>query len=107
IPAAFAEPHVEGGIEFRLGRPSIAPLQPRVWRQIWDSVSLDLPPSDYGPPAGDPELRFAIAGYLGRSRGVACGADDVVVTSGAVQALDLSARAVLAPGDAAAFEEPG
>jgi GntR family transcriptional regulator/MocR family aminotransferase len=107
IPVPVDDPHLDGGIEFRLGRPSVAPLQPRVWRQIWDGVAGSLPPPDYGPPGGDPELRAAITGYLGRARGVACGADDVVVTSGAIQALDLVARAVLAPGDAAAFEEPG
>lgn len=56
---------------------------------------------------GDPELRLALARWVGRTRGIACDADDVVVTTGAAQALDLLARATLAPGDAVAFEEPG
>ncbi|HUG15797.1 MAG TPA: PLP-dependent aminotransferase family protein [Thermomicrobiales bacterium] len=66
-----------------------------------------MPPSDYGAPAGDPELREAIAGYLRRWRGVACGAGDVVVTAGAIQAVDLIARAIIEPGDTVGFEEPG
>ena len=106
LPPA-AEVEYPGAIEFRLGRPFTTQLPADVWRRVWNDVSGQLPPSDYGPPAGDPELRAAIAGYLRRSRGVACSADDVIVTAGAIQALDLIARATLAPGDAVGFEEPG
>lgn len=104
-PAAPIE--YPGAIEFRLGRPFTTPLPADVWRRVWNDVSSQLPPSDYGAPAGDPELRAAIAGYLRRSRGVACSADDVIVTGGAVQAVDLIARATLAPGDSVAIEDPG
>jgi GntR family transcriptional regulator/MocR family aminotransferase len=106
LPPA-AEVEYPGAIEFRLGRPFTTQLPADVWRRVWNDVSGQLPPSDYGAPAGDPELRAAIAGYLRRSRGVACGADDVIVTAGAVQAIDLIARATLAPGDAVGFEDPG
>ncbi|HYI16759.1 MAG TPA: PLP-dependent aminotransferase family protein, partial [Thermomicrobiales bacterium] len=106
LPPA-AEVEYPGAIEFRLGRPFTTQLPADVWRRVWNDVSGQLPPSDYGPPAGDPELRAAIAGYLRRSRGVACGADDVIVTAGAVQAIDLIARATLAPGDTVGFEDPG
>ena len=106
-PPPAAEFEYPGAIEFRLGRPFTTQLPADVWRKVWHDVSGQLPPSDYGPPAGDPELRAAIAGYLRRSRGVACGADDVIVTAGAIQALDLIARATLAPGDPVGFEEPG
>lgn len=98
---------VPGAIEFRLGKPYTTDLPRDVWRRVWNDVSGQLPPSDYGAPAGDPELREAIAGYLRRSRGVACGAEDVVVTAGAIQAVDLIARAILEPGDRVGFEEPG
>ena len=96
-----------GAIDFRLGRPSVAPLDPQAWRRAWSDVAHRPPLAEYGPPAGDPALRAAIAGYLGRARGVACRAEDVVVTSGAVQALDLVARATLTTGDTVGFEEPG
>lgn len=102
-----AEIEYPGAIEFRLGRPFTTQLPADVWRKVWQDVAGQLPPSDYGPPAGDPELRAAIAGYLRRSRGVACGADDVIVTAGAIQALDLIARATLALDDPVGFEEPG
>ena len=106
-PGPDPEPAIDGAIEFRLGRPFTSPLPADVWRRVWNDVSGQLPPADYREPAGDPELRAAIAGYLRRSRGVACGADDVIVTAGAIQALDLIARAVLVPGDRVGFEEPG
>ncbi|MFP3663395.1 aminotransferase class I/II-fold pyridoxal phosphate-dependent enzyme, partial [Burkholderia sp. SIMBA_043] len=48
-----------------------------------------------------------IARYVGFSRAVACGWDDVLVTQGAQQALDLIARVVVRPGDVVAVENPG
>ena len=51
------------------------------------------------------DLREQIA-VRGREYGYARDADEVVITSGAQQALSLSARAVLEPGDVAAIESP-
>jgi GntR family transcriptional regulator/MocR family aminotransferase len=102
-----AEPDMPGLIEFRLGRPFTGLISADAWRRAWSGMAHISPPSYYGDPAGDPALRKAIADYLGRSRGVACGMDDVVVTSGALQAVDLIARATLQPGDPVALEEPG
>lgn len=62
---------------------------------------------DYRDPAGEPELRDAIARYVGFSRAVACDWRDVIVTQGAQQALDLLARVLVRPGDIVAVEEPG
>lgn len=60
-----------------------------------------------GPAAGLPELRQALAGYLAETRGVACTPDTIVIVSGAQQALDLTGRLLLDPGDAVAVEDPG
>lgn len=56
-------------------------------------------------PRGRPELRAALADYLGRARGVAATPDRIVVTAGYVQALTLLAR-VLGPARVA-MEDPG
>lgn len=64
-------------------------------------------PGQYHDPAGDPQLRGAIARYVAFSRAVTCGWDDVLVTQGAQQALDLIARVVVRPGDVVAVENPG
>jgi len=100
--------HVGGDvIEFRAGEPAVAPLSDAAWKRAWRRAAGEALPSTYADAAGDPGLRAEVAAYLRRSRGVACGPDDVVVTSGAIQGLHLVARAVLAPGDVAAFEDPG
>ncbi len=101
------EPDNSNLIVFKLGRPFTEMISPEAWRRAWNEVARDAPPASYGHPAGDPGLRQAISEYLGRSRGVACGVDDIVVTSGALQALDLIARATLQTGDPVALEEPG
>jgi GntR family transcriptional regulator / MocR family aminotransferase len=98
---------VGAGIDFRMGQPSVAPLPMRTWQQLWREMAMEPPPADYGPTAGYEDLRMAVAAYLGRSRGIVCSADDVIITSGATQALDLILRATLVPGDSVAHEEPG
>jgi GntR family transcriptional regulator / MocR family aminotransferase len=61
----------------------------------------------YEQPVGHHDLRAAIVRHIGISRGVEASADDVVITNGTQQALDLLARVLLAPGDAIAVEDPG
>ncbi|NML73618.1 PLP-dependent aminotransferase family protein [Rhizobium sp. S-51] len=60
----------------------------------------------YNEPAGDRELREEVAAYLRAARGVNCSADQVVMTSGTQQALDLVIRSVLKPGDPVWIEDP-
>nr|WKF59567.1 HTH-type transcriptional regulatory protein GabR [Paraburkholderia busanensis] len=60
-----------------------------------------------GEAQGYRPLREAIAAYVGMSRGIACSADHVVVLGSVQQAIDLSARLLLDPGDVAWIEDPG
>ena len=57
----------------------------------------------YGWPEGAPELREWVAQRL-RARGADVVADDVVITSGAQQAIALAVDALLAPGDKMAVD---
>jgi GntR family transcriptional regulator/MocR family aminotransferase len=52
-------------------------------------------------------LREAVADYLIRSRGVHCDAAQIAVVSGIQEALDLTARILLDPGDRVCMEDPG
>jgi GntR family transcriptional regulator / MocR family aminotransferase len=52
-------------------------------------------------------LRAAIAHHIGLSRGIEASPDDVVVTCGTQQALDVLARVLLSSGDRIAVEDPG
>jgi DNA-binding transcriptional MocR family regulator len=57
-------------------------------------------------PAGVPELRAAIAAMLTSRHGIPTTAEQVIVTTGAQQALDLLIRCELLPGQAAVTEDP-
>ncbi len=60
---------------------------------------------DYGEPAGYRPLRETVARRL-RTHGVTVSADEVVMTSGAQQAIDLVLRLLTRPGDRIAVEAP-
>lgn len=94
-------------INFRPGTPDMQFFPERTWRELWRQVGHAMPPNAYGEPAGLLELRTEIAAYLGRARGIACQAEDIIITSGATQAVNLIVQATLVPGDTVALEEPG
>jgi len=58
-----------------------------------------------GSPAGYEPLRQHLIGEA-RRQGVAGAADDLLITNGCQQALDLIGRVLLRPGDAVAVEDP-
>ncbi|MFM0224027.1 MocR-like pyridoxine biosynthesis transcription factor PdxR [Paraburkholderia dipogonis] len=60
-----------------------------------------------GEAQGYRPLREVIAAYVGPSRGIRCSADHVVVLGSVQQAIDLTARLLLDPGDTAWMEDPG
>ncbi len=94
---------------FTVGTPDPALFPLATWRRLVTAElrSARLAPPGYADPAGDPSLRAAIARYVGVSRSVRAAADDVVVTQGAQQALDLIGRVLIHPGATVAVEEPG
>lgn len=59
----------------------------------------------YGLSEGSPALREAICSLLSK-RQIHCHVDDVVVTSGSQQSLDILARALIDPGDVVVVERP-
>src|SRR5262249_24529721 len=52
-------------------------------------------------------LREAIAAQIGVTRGVRCSPEQIIITAGSQGALDLAARTLLSPGEAAWLENPG
>lgn len=58
-------------------------------------------------PIGYRPLREAVADYLNAWRGVKCTPDEVLILSGVQEAIDLTARVLLNPGDRACIEDPG
>jgi aspartate/methionine/tyrosine aminotransferase len=61
----------------------------------------------YGPSAGLPELRQAIAEEISRSRGVKCSSEEVVVVPGGKPIIFFSILALVDPGDEVIYPNPG
>lgn len=95
--------------DFRLGVPDKQLFPFEIWRRLgarWGR-SLDRKTTAYGEPQGLQVLREAIAKHVSFTRAVACRAEDIVVTAGSQQALDLLARILIVPGRTVAIENPG
>jgi len=78
-----------------------ARLLGRKWRHPPRSFLVGNDPLGFAP------LREAIASYLGAARAVQCDSNQVIIVSGAQQAIDLTARVLIDPGDSVWMEEPG
>jgi GntR family transcriptional regulator / MocR family aminotransferase len=78
-----------------------AQIAARRFRMATASLLLGCDPLGYRP------LREAIADYLRTSRGVRLGFEQVVIVSGVQEALDLTVRLFLNPGDRLCMENPG
>ena len=94
--------------DFRYGEPSYADLPLETWSRILGRRARRLSARRlaYQPPGGAAELREALAGYLARARGVACAPEQIVIVHGSQQAIDLTARLLIDPGDRVVLEEP-
>jgi GntR family transcriptional regulator / MocR family aminotransferase len=96
--------------DFRSGVPDLASFPRADWAWAVREVCRTAPNEalDYGDPAGRPELREVLAGYLRRVRGAVVTPADVVVSGGFAQGLTVMLRVLHAAGlRRVAFEDPG
>jgi GntR family transcriptional regulator/MocR family aminotransferase len=103
---AFAR---QARFDFRTGLPDASLFPHKTWRRLVarELRSEAVAAGVYGHPAGHRGLRESIARHIGVSRGMAVSADDVAVTSGTQQALDVVSRVLVGPNDLVAVEDPG
>ncbi len=94
---------------FRVGVPAFDLFPFPVWSKLQAAFwrKPDLEQLCYGNPAGDKRLRELIAAYLRTSRGLACSAEQILITSGAQQGISLCAQLLVEPGEGVAVENPG
>ena len=94
---------------FNTGRTLIDARTAETWRSLTHRAVRRLGPNDlgYADPAGLAELRANICDYLRAARAVRCEPDQIIITAGTQQAIDIAIRVLLAPGDEVWVEDPG
>jgi len=106
---AVGEAHdLYGTQPFTTGRVVLDQRTLQVWRRLTMRHLRQPDPAllGYADPRGSAALRQTVAAYLRAARAVRCEPDQVVITAGAQQAIDLVMRVLIAPGDAAWLEDP-
>jgi GntR family transcriptional regulator/MocR family aminotransferase len=95
--------------DLRPGLPDLSAFPRAAWGGALRRALRELPDAQLGypDPSGHPRLRAALAGYLGRVRGVAAAPERIVVCGGVAEALRLAATVLRARGaTAVAVEDP-
>lgn len=109
LPPFKFVPWLSGWGAFCVGQLAFECFPFQVWAKLIARHSRNVRVSawHFTHPMGLPEFREAIANYLRTVRAVNCDPKQIMVVSGSQQALEISARVLLDPGDAAWIEEPG
>lgn len=95
-------------ISFDSGLPALDLFPRSKWNTFMARAFREAPVSalGYDDPQGRPELRSVLAGYLKKSRGIDCSPDQILITTGAKQALTLIAKCLLSRGSEILIEDP-
>jgi 2-aminoadipate transaminase len=90
------------------GFPNIATFQTEVLGAIAARVIATDPgvALQYGPSAGLPSVRAYLRSRVATTQGVEPAEDELIVTSGGMECIDLLCRTMLEPGDGVAIEAP-
>ncbi|QCP50739.1 PLP-dependent aminotransferase family protein [Trinickia violacea] len=93
---------------FMPGVPDVAEFPARTWSRLqaklWKDANPDL--LTYAPGGGYRPLRRALSDYLRVARSVKCTPDQIIITTGIHQSIDLAVRLLTDVGDRAWVEEP-
>jgi GntR family transcriptional regulator/MocR family aminotransferase len=106
---AAAEPADRPRFDLRPHVPDVTAFPRTTWLNSQKRAFLTAPHAELGyiDGRGLERLRVEIAAYLGRSRGVLAGPDDVLITAGSTHSLALITRALARRGASAiGFENP-
>ncbi|MCV9914722.1 PLP-dependent aminotransferase family protein [Burkholderia pseudomallei] len=97
----------QGGA-FMPGVPDVSRFPARVWTRLHNKYWRRLRPEllTYAPGGGLAPLREALADYLRTSRSVRCAPEQIIVTTGIHQSIDLAVRLLTDPGDVIWTEDP-
>lgn len=94
-------------ISFAAGEPDPNVIPRELYAELVRDILENIPKCiNYSPAEGVPDLREEIAKFMGRYEDVSTTLDNIVVTVGGSQALDIIARVILEPGDIVIVENP-
>ena len=100
--------HSKPQVDFWYGSANARNFPIREWRRLLienlPRTSSNL--SSYGPPEGIHELRAAIARHLSANRGIQVGPDQILITAGAQEGLNLVSRLFVQQGVQVVMENP-
>lgn len=95
-------------IDFWYGSPNWRHFPAKAWRQLLidnlSRTSTNL--SQYANPSGNLELRKAIAQHLGANRAIRAVPEQIIITAGAQEGLNLICRLLVEPGVRVVVENP-
>ncbi len=102
------EPITPDMISFDSGIPALDLFPRSKWNTFTSRAFREAPVSalGYDDPQGRPEFRSVLAAYLKKSRGVDCSPEQIIVTTGAKQALTLIAKCLLNSESEVLIEDP-
>jgi GntR family transcriptional regulator / MocR family aminotransferase len=94
---------------FNLARTLVDARTVELWRRLSARTlrSFGRHHLGYGDPHGMPELRKSVCDYLQAARGVRCEPEQVVITAGTQQAVDIVIRVMQGPDKEVWIEDPG
>ncbi|WP_444943591.1 PLP-dependent aminotransferase family protein [Microbulbifer sp. ZKSA006] len=95
------------GLPFSPGLPDLKAFPHSIWNKLYRRHQSRVALAGYGQAQGYLPLRLALSNYLRNSRGVRCTAEQIIITNGAQEALNLCALTALNPGDRVYSENPG
>jgi aspartate aminotransferase len=91
-------------VHLEIGEPDF-PTPPHIVEAA--KKALDDGWTHYGPTQGYPELREAVASYIGRTRNISVGPEHVAIVPGGKPIIFFSMMALLDPGDEVIYPNPG
>lgn len=108
-PVSTGVPEPAPELAFETGLPDLSRFPRTVWGKYLKSAAETIPAPDlaYSAPQGHRGLRRVLCDYLYRVKGISVNPKQIVITSGATQALALAAGVCRRPGAEAVIEDPG
>ncbi|AUT50313.1 DNA-binding protein [Achromobacter sp. AONIH1] len=107
VDGASASPYQWGA--FMPGVPDLTEFPHRKFGRIVSALWRNPPPDllTYAHGGGLPALREALAQHLALTRSIDCDPEQLIITEGSHQAIDLASRILGDPGEVAWVEDPG